>query len=48
MKDVIGKTKINENRLPKKIALESKGITDQETIVEKYNDFYINIGHNLA
>ena len=48
MKDVIGKTKINENRLPKKIALENKGITDQETIVEKYNDFYINIGHNLA
>ena len=48
LKDVIGKTKINENRLPKKIALENKGITDQETIVEKYNDFYINIGHNLA
>ena len=48
LKDVIGKTKINENRLPKKIALENKEITDQKTIAEKFNEFYVNVGPNLA
>ena len=48
LKDVIGKTKINENRLPKKIALENKEITDQKTIAEKFNEFYVNVGLNLA
>ena len=33
---------------PKKIALENKEITDQKTIVEKFNDFYVNVGPNLA
>ena len=37
LKDVIGKTKINENLLPKKIALENKEITDQKTVAEKFN-----------
>ena len=32
----------NENRLPKKIALESKKITDQKTIAENFNEFYVN------
>ena len=48
LKDVIGKTKINENRLPKKIALENKEITDQKTIAEEFNEFYVNIGPNLT
>ena len=48
LKDVIGKTKINENRLPKKIALENKEITDQKTIAEKFNEFYVNVGPNIA
>ena len=48
LKDVIGKTKINENRLPKKIALENKEITDQKTITEKFNEFYVNVGPILA
>ena len=48
LKDVIGKTKINENRLPKKIALENKEITDQKTVAEKFNEFYVNVGPNLA
>ena len=39
LKDVIGKTKINENCLPKKIALENKEITDQKTVSEKFNEF---------
>ena len=46
--DVTGKTKINENRLPKKIALENKEITDQKTIAEKFNEFFVNVGPNLA
>ena len=48
LKTVIGKTKINENCLPKKIALENKEITDQKTIAEKFNEFYVNVGPNLA
>ena len=48
LKDVIGKTKINQNHLPKKIALENKEITDQKTIAEKFNEFYVNFGPNLA
>ena len=48
LKDVVVKTKINENRLPKKIALENKEITDQKTVAEKFNEFYVNVGHNLA
>ena len=48
MKDVIGKTKINENRLPKKIALGNKEITDQKTVAKKFNEFYVNVGPNLA
>ena len=47
LKDVIGKTKINENRLPKKIALENKEITYQKTVAEKFNEFYVNVGSNL-
>ena len=48
LKDVIGKTKINENPLPKKIALENKEITDKKTVAEKFNKFYVNVGPNLA
>ena len=48
LKDVVGKTKINENRLSKKITLENKKITGQKTIAEKFNEFYVNIGPNLA
>ena len=44
LKDVIGKAKINENRLLKKIALENNEIT----IAEKFNEFYVNVGLNLA
>ena len=43
LNDKIGKTKINENRHPKKIALENKEITDQKTIAEKINEFYVNV-----
>ena len=39
LKDVIGKTKINENRLPKKIALENKEITDQNLLPKNLTSF---------
>ena len=48
LKDVIGKTKINENRLPKKIALENKEKANQKTIAETFNEFYVNVGPNLT
>ena len=40
--------KKNEHRLPEKIALENKEITDQEAVVEKFNEFYLNVGPNVA
>ena len=48
LKDVIGKTKINENRFPRKIALENKEISDQKTVAEKFNEFSVNVVPNLA
>ena len=48
LKDVIGKTKINEHRLPKKIALENKEKANQKTIAETFNEFYVNVGPNLT
>ena len=48
MENVIGKTKINKNRLPKMIARKNKEITDQKTIAEKFNEFYVNVGPNLS
>ena len=48
LRDVIVKIKINENRPPKKIALENKEITDQKTIAKKFNEFCVNVGPNLA
>ena len=47
LKDVIGKTKVNENRLPKNTPLGNKKITDRKTIAEKFNEFYVNVGPNL-
>ena len=29
-------------------SLENKEITDQKTIDEKFNEFYVNVGPNLA
>ena len=48
LKDVIGKTILNENCLPKKIALENKEKTDQKTITKKFNMFYVKVRPNLA
>ena len=30
------------------IALENTEITDQKTIAEKFNEFYVKVGPNLA
>ena len=48
LKDVIGKTKIKKNRLPKNIAPKNKEITDQKAIAKKFNEFYVDVGPNLA
>ena len=42
------KNKTKGESSSKKIALENKEITDQKTIVEKFSDFYVNVGPNLA
>ena len=39
LKDIIGETKINENRLPKKIALKNKEMTDQKLLPKNLRSF---------
>ena len=34
--------------VPQKNALENKEITDRKTIDKKFNEFYVNVGPNLA
>ena len=35
-------------RIVSQEALENNEITDQKTIAEKFNEFYVNVGPNLA
>ena len=48
LKELIKKKKKNWNRLPKKIAVQNKEITDQKAIAKKFKEFYVNVGPNLA
>ena len=47
IKDVIGKKKCN-NVVSSKFKINNKIIDDPAVITEKFNEFYINIGPNLA
>ena len=50
MKELIGKISnfYTESSLPKKLVIEKKGITEIKDIAEEFNDFFTNIGPNLA
>ena len=48
MKAVIGKSKICNDKLPKRLDINKEEISDQKTISEMFNEFSINIGSNLA
>lgn len=48
IKEVIGKTEIKKNILPKKIIFEGNDVYDRGIIADKFNKFFVNVGHNLA
>ena len=47
MKEIIGKKKCNQV-LPKQILVDEIVINDAKSIAEKFNEFYVNVGPNLA
>ena len=48
MKEIIGKKKCNNETLPKHLIVDKIEIHDAKSIAEKFNDFFVNIGVNLA
>ena len=48
MKAVIGKSKICNDKFPKRLDINKEEITDKNIIAETFNKFFIKIGFNLA
>ena len=48
MKEIIGKSKVFHQNLPNNLKINKKSITDKKIIANKLNEFFINIGSNLA
>ena len=48
MKEVIGKKKCNNETLPKHLIVDKIEINDAKSTAEKFNEFFVNIGPNLA
>ena len=48
MKEIIGKSKVFRQNLPNNLKINKKSITDKKIIADKFNQFFINLGPNLA
>ena len=48
MKEVICKKKRNNETLPKHLIVDKTEIYDAQSIAEKFKEFFVNIGSNLA
>ena len=48
MKEIIGKKKCNNETLPKHLIVDKVKMHDAKSITEKFNEFLVNIGSNLA
>ena len=48
MKEIIGKKKCKNETLPKHLIVDKIEIHDTKSIAEKFNEFFVNIGRNLA
>ena len=48
MKEVIGKDKLVSNSPPKHLILNNRNIFDQKTIVNSFNEYFVNVGPKLA
>ena len=48
LKEVIGKKKCNNETLPKHLIVDKIEINDAKSTAEKFNEFFVNFGPNLA
>ena len=48
MNEIIGKSKVFHQHLPNNWRINKTSINDKKIIADKFNDFFINIGWNLA
>ena len=48
MREVIGKAKLNNEKLPRRLTVEGKNIYDKDLIANNFNTFFVNIGPQLA
>ena len=48
MKEIIGKKKCNNETLSKHLIVDKIEIHDAKFIAERFNEFFVNIGPNLA
>ena len=48
MKETIGKTKCTNSNFPSKITINNQTINNNKAIAESFNNFFINVGSNLA
>ena len=48
IKELIGKTRNTESSLPIKLVIEKKEVTELKDIAEEFNNFFTNVGPNLA
>lgn len=48
MKEITGKQKENSNSLPQTIKVNEKSIYDEKQIATEFNNFFTNVGTNLA
>ena len=48
MKKIIGKSKNINDTLPKQIIVDQIEINDAQSIADKFNEYYVNVGSSLA
>ena len=49
MKEIIGEKKCNQTSIsPKQVLVDKIEVNDGRSIAEKFNEFYVNVGPNLA
>ena len=48
MKSIIGKCRVQNDYFPKGLIIANEEITDEKSIAEKFNSFYVNTSTNLA
>ena len=48
MKSIIGKFRVQNDSFPKNLIIADEEITDKKSIAEKFNNFFVNTGTDLA